>query len=81
MKTKSFATLAAILLGLGLGVSPSHAQTPKPETPAASQTAAVNDADKKAISKECSDQANQKGLYGKERRIFRSECKKNGGKS
>jgi len=39
-----------------------------------------SDAEKKAISKTCSDQATAKGLHGKERRAFRSECKKNGGK-
>jgi hypothetical protein len=38
------------------------------------------DAEKKAISKTCSDQATAKNLHGKERRAFRSECKKNGGK-
>jgi len=38
-------------------------------------------ADKKAISKSCSDQANAKGLHGKERKHFRSECKRHGGKA
>jgi hypothetical protein len=38
------------------------------------------DTEKKAISKTCSDQATAKGLHGKERKAFRSECKKNGGK-
>jgi hypothetical protein len=45
-----------------------------PAQPAAGAT------DKKAISKSCSDQANAKALHGKERKKFRSECKKNGGK-
>ena len=36
--------------------------------------------DKKAISKSCSDQANAKGLHGKARKKFRSECKHAGGK-
>jgi putative tryptophan/tyrosine transport system substrate-binding protein len=36
-------------------------------------------ADKQAISKACSDQANAKGLHGKARKKFRSECKKRGG--
>jgi psiF repeat len=43
-------------------------------------TAKPADTDKKAISKACSDQATAKGLHGKERKAFRSECKKNGGK-
>jgi len=49
-------------------------QFPPTTTPAPSAT------DKKAISKACSDQANAKGLHGKERRKFRSECKRRGGK-
>jgi hypothetical protein len=36
-------------------------------------------ADKQAISKACSDQANAKGLHGKARKKFRLECKKRGG--
>jgi hypothetical protein len=43
-------------------------------------TAKPTDTEKKAISKTCSDQATAKGLHGKERKAFRSECKKNGGK-
>ena len=31
-------------------------------------------------SLECSKQADEKGLHGKERKKFRSECKKKGGK-
>jgi len=50
------------------------AQFPPTPAPAPSAT------DKKAISKACSDQANAKGLHGKERRKFRSECKRQGGK-
>jgi psiF repeat len=37
-------------------------------------------ADRKALSKACSEQATAKGLHGKERKTFRSECRKNGGK-
>ena len=33
------------------------------------------------VSKACSAQADAKGLHGKERSKFRSQCKKNGGKS
>ncbi|GAJ95866.1 PsiF family protein [Agrobacterium sp. SHOUNA12C] len=32
------------------------------------------------VSKACSAQADAKGLHGKERSKFRSQCKKNGGK-
>ncbi len=34
-----------------------------------------------AVSKACSAQADAKGLHGKARAKFRSDCKKNGGKS
>jgi hypothetical protein len=37
-------------------------------------------AEKQAVSKACSDQANAKSLHGKARKKFRSECKQKGGK-
>jgi hypothetical protein len=55
------------------------AQTPAPSQPAGAATTPKTD--KQSISKACSDQANAKGLHGKERKKFRSECKKSGGKS
>jgi hypothetical protein len=81
MKLSRVITLPAIAFLLGSTVTQPHAQTPTPQAPAASTSAPTSGSDKKAVSKECSDQANQKGLHGKERRKFRSECKKNGGKS
>jgi hypothetical protein len=75
MKIVVCAALVAFSLGLGSAL----AQAPAPATPPATQT--KSDADKKAISKACSDQANAKGLHGKERKTFRSACKKNGGKA
>lgn len=81
MKPSQMFALPAIVLFLGSAVIQTLAQTPKPETPAASPSAATSNTDKKAVSKECSDQANQKGLHGKERKKFRSECKREGGKS
>jgi hypothetical protein len=65
------------LLAFSLGLGSAFAQTPA----APSGTQAKGDADKQAISKACSDQANAKGLHGKERKTFRSACKKNGGKA
>jgi hypothetical protein len=35
---------------------------------------------KKAISKACSEQADAKGLHGKQRKKFRSECRRKGAK-
>jgi hypothetical protein len=79
--------LALSMVVLLLGASAAFAQAPadtKPATdskPAAAAPAAGGDkADKKAISKTCSDQASAKGLHGKERKTFRADCKKSGGK-
>jgi hypothetical protein len=66
--------IAAALLSLVMAAGGAWAQTPSPSPPAPSAS------DKKAISKACSDQANAKGLHGTERKKFRSECKKDGGK-
>jgi len=59
---------------LSLMISAAFAQAP-------SAPAKMSADEKKAISKTCSDQANQKGLKGKDRRKFRAACIKNGGKS
>jgi hypothetical protein len=64
------------LLALMIGVGAAFAQAPAPAT----APAKMSTDDKKAISKSCSDQANAKGLHGKERKKFRSECKHNAGK-
>jgi hypothetical protein len=75
-------SVAVLLLGAGAVLAQAPADT-KPATdskPAAATSAAGDKADKKAISKTCSDQATAKGLHGKERKAFRAECKKNGGK-
>ncbi len=73
--------ISAALLSLVIGAGTAFAQTSTPApAPAASAPAAAPAAtDKKAISKSCSDQANAKGLHGKERKKFRSDCKHNGG--
>jgi hypothetical protein len=74
MKTVICTALLAFSLGLGSAFAQAPATTP-------AGTQAKSDADKKAISKACSDQANAKGLHGKDRKKFRSDCKKNGGKA
>jgi hypothetical protein len=73
MKTVICTALLAFSLGLGTAFAQAPATQPA--------TQGKSDADKKAISKACSDQANAKGLHGKDRKKFRSECKKNGGKA
>ena len=65
--------VAAILVSLAIGTGTAWAE----DAAAPSKMSA----DKKAISKSCSDQANAKGLHGKERKHFRSECKRHGGKA
>jgi hypothetical protein len=68
------------LLALMIGVGAAFAQAPAPAPAPATAPAKMSTDDKKAISKSCSDQANAKGLHGKERKKFRSECKHNAGK-
>jgi len=73
--------VAAILLSLTIGAGTAWADNPAPaaaDQPAASKMSA---ADKKTISKSCTDQANAKGLHGQARKKFRSACKKAGGKA
>ncbi len=50
--------------------APTKADTPKAAKP-----------ERTAVSLECSKQADAKGLHGKKRKKFRSECKKNAGKA
>jgi hypothetical protein len=66
-------TFCATVLSLTIATAVASAQTP---SPAAAPVASSSD--KQAISKACSDQANAKGLHGKARKKFRSECKKKG---
>jgi subtilisin family serine protease len=73
-----------LVLGAGVALAQAPADT-KPATgskPVAAPSAPVagDKTDKKAVSKACSDQATAKGLHGKERKTFRADCKKNGGK-
>lgn len=52
------------------------AQTAPAQTAPAAKPAAAAPAARTAKSKECSAQADQKGLHGKERKKFRDACKK-----
>ncbi len=70
--------VAAILISLAIGMGTGFAEDAAP--PAKTSAAKMSVADKKAISKSCSDQANTKGLHGKARKEFRSACKQRGGK-
>jgi hypothetical protein len=67
--------VTALLLSLAVGAGTAVAQAPAAAAPHMSPD------QKKAISKSCTDQANAKGLHGKARKKFRSECKHAGGKA
>jgi hypothetical protein len=67
MRPVASATLLALVISFGSA----WAQAPAPTT---------SQDQKKTISKSCSDQANAKGLHGKARKKFRSECKRSAGK-
>jgi hypothetical protein len=74
--------LSAFIVLLGSSaVIAQTAPTAKPKAGQSASAAKPTDASKQAISKACSDQATAKGLHGKPRKAFRSQCKKNGGKA
>jgi hypothetical protein len=60
-------------------VKPAAATTTNATKPAATTTTAAKpapaDAQKQAISKKCSADADAKGLHGKDRKKFREQCK------
>jgi psiF repeat len=71
--------LAATAIASVLLMGSAFAQTTAPATPAPAGKMAPADKMAKprtAASLECSKEADAKGLHGKERKKFRSECKK-----
>ena len=72
MTIKMFLAAVGTVAMLSGGVA--YAQAPAPADKAA--TAAKPKKERTAKSIECSKQADAKGLHGKERKKFRSECKK-----
>jgi len=76
--------VSAVSLWL-VGAAVAQTAAPAPAAPAAPMAPATSAAPapskaRSAVSLDCSKQADAKGLHGKERKTFRSECKKNGGK-
>ena len=69
MTTLSSRTLANAFASV-LFTSPAFAQTAAPAAPAAKPATPHS-----AVSIECSKQADAKGLHGKARKKFRSQCK------
>jgi hypothetical protein len=78
MTTLSSRAAAAAFASLLLFASPVLAQTPAAKSDSAAPAATDKKAAKphSAASIECSKEADAKGLHGKERKKFRSECKK-----
>jgi len=62
--------------GVGVDRQPPGSRFRNPTNP---QPAATTP-DKRAISPSCSQQADAKGLHGKARKAFRSQCKRSGGR-
>ncbi len=85
---RSGLALSVVLLlstGAALAQAPADSKPATDSKPAAAAPPAPamtgnERTDRRAISKACSEQATAKGLHGKERKTFRSECRKNGGK-
>lgn len=77
MMTRSSGLAAAAFASLFL-MSSAFAQTTAPTTPAPAAKAAPAKAEKPrtAASLECSKEADAKGVHGKERKKFMSDCKK-----
>jgi psiF repeat len=75
---KRLALVSATLLLLVIGLETTFAQAPTGQSSSVTQT---SKADKEAISKACSEQANAQGLHGKARKKFRSKCKRTHGKA
>jgi hypothetical protein len=69
------AVASLFLMGSAFAQTPAPATTTAPATTAA-PAAKKGDKPRSAESLECSKQADAKGLHGKERKKFRSECKK-----
>ena len=79
MKTiSSLATATAVASLLLMGSAFAQTAAPAPAAPAAAPAAKMSKEAKPhtAESIECSKEADAKGLHGKERKKFRSECKK-----
>jgi hypothetical protein len=77
MKTISSRALATAFASMLL-MGSAFAQTPATPAPTATPAPAATKTEKphSAASLECSKEADAKGLHGKERKKFRSECKK-----
>jgi hypothetical protein len=81
--SRALATVAATLMLAGTAFAQTTAPAAKPAAAPASKMApaAKTEKPRTAASLECSKEADAKGLHGKERKKFRSECKAKAAKS
>jgi len=70
------AAFASLLLFASPALAQTMAPTAKSESPAPAATDKKTSKPRTAASIECSKEADAKGLHGKERKKFRSDCKK-----
>lgn len=77
-RISALATATAVASLLLMGAA--SAQTAAPKTDAPKTETAKTAKPRTAASLECSKEADAKGLHGKERKKFRSECKANAAK-
>ncbi|MCA1400391.1 MULTISPECIES: PsiF family protein [Bradyrhizobium] len=76
ISTLASATALASLLLMGGAFAQTAAPAAKDAAPKAETKAPAEKKPRTAESLECSKEADAKGLHGKERKKFRSECKK-----
>ena len=67
---------AAVSIMVGLAFAQTAAPAAPNPAPAHAQTQTPAPTDRKALAKECSKQADAKGLRGKPRKRFRDACKR-----
>ncbi|WP_426439967.1 PsiF family protein [Bradyrhizobium genosp. P] len=79
ISTLATATALAPLLLMGGAFAQTPAAPAATPAPAATTKMSKDTKPHTAASIECSKEADAKGLHGKERKKFRSECKKSGG--
>ena len=76
ISSRAAATAVASLLLISSAFAQTAAPATAPATKAAPAEKKAEKPPRTAASLECSKEADAKGLHGKERRKFRSECKK-----
>ena len=84
IRISAFATATAVASLLLMGAASAQTAAPKADAPKADTKAPAEKKAEKphtAASLECSKEADAKGLHGKERKKFRSECKANAAKA